>query len=84
MSTRSLVSKQSRIICLQYVILKAKMTSTGRLEENGVVTRCEITTFEAGDVFELPYDDDERVQKLILNVTFTFYQDCARIFNDMH
>lgn len=36
------------------------------LEENDIVTRCELTTFEAGEIFELPYDDADRMQKLIL------------------
>lgn len=33
------------------------------------MTRCEITTFDSADVYDLPYDDDERVQKLILNAS---------------
>lgn len=41
---------------------------THSLEENGIVTRCEITTFDSSEVYDLPYDDEERVQKLILNV----------------
>ena len=40
-----------------------------RLEEIGVVTRCEITTFSSGEIYDLPYDDDEKVQKLILAVS---------------
>lgn len=33
------------------------------------MTRCEITTFEANEVIDLPYDDSDRMQKLILNVS---------------
>ena len=31
--------------------------------------RYEITTFEANEVIDLPYDDSDRMQKLILNVS---------------
>lgn len=40
-----------------------------RLEDDGIVTRCEITTFDASEIFDLPYNDEERLQKLILNVS---------------
>lgn len=46
------------------------MLITPSLEDSGIVTRCEITTFDASEIFDLPYDDDERVQKLILNVSY--------------
>ena len=31
------------------------------------MTRCDITTFDSVEVSDLPYDDEARVQKLILN-----------------
>ena len=35
------------------------------------MTRCDITTFDSVEVSDLPYDDEARVQKLILNVSLT-------------
>lgn len=40
----------------------------GRLEESGIVTRCEITTYEPDMLMELAFDDETRVQKLIMKV----------------
>lgn len=40
----------------------------GRLEESGIVTRCEITTYEPDELMDLPFDDELRVQKLIMKV----------------
>ncbi|KAK4053338.1 checkpoint clamp complex protein Rad1 [Microbotryomycetes sp. JL221] len=36
------------------------------LEEGGIVTRCEITTYEPDQVMDIAFDDDKRVQKLIM------------------
>ncbi|ORY37884.1 Rad1/Rec1/Rad17 [Leucosporidium creatinivorum] len=36
------------------------------LEESGIVTRCEITTYEPDTLMDLAFDDDTRVQKLIM------------------
>jgi hypothetical protein len=39
-----------------------------RLEESGIVTRCEITTYEPDSLMDLAFNDDNRVQKLIMKV----------------
>ena len=39
-----------------------------RLEESGIVTRCEITTYEPDALMDLPFDDELKVQKLIMKV----------------
>lgn len=39
-----------------------------RLEESGIVTRCEITTYEPDTLMDLSFDDETRVQKLIMKV----------------
>ncbi|KDE06276.1 hypothetical protein MVLG_03435 [Microbotryum lychnidis-dioicae p1A1 Lamole] len=36
------------------------------LEEGGIVTRCEITTYEPDDLMELFFDDQDRVMKFIM------------------
>ncbi|KAM0787227.1 hypothetical protein ACM66B_006465 [Microbotryomycetes sp. NB124-2] len=36
------------------------------LEEGGIVTRCEITTYEPDPHMDIAFDDDRRVQKLIM------------------
>ncbi|SGY90573.1 BQ5605_C039g11816 [Microbotryum silenes-dioicae] len=38
------------------------------LEEGGIVTRCEITTYEPDDLMELFFDDQDRVMKFIMKV----------------
>ena len=37
-----------------------------RLEESGIVTRCEITTYEPEQMLDITFDDSTRVQKLIM------------------
>ncbi|KAK4698220.1 cell cycle checkpoint protein, partial [Phenoliferia sp. Uapishka_3] len=39
------------------------------LEESGIVTRCEITTYEPDTLMDLSFDDDARVLKLIMKVS---------------
>lgn len=39
------------------------------LVEGGMVTRCDLTTYEPDELMELPFDDTERVQKLIIKVS---------------
>ncbi|KAM0747330.1 Rad1-domain-containing protein [Meredithblackwellia eburnea MCA 4105] len=36
------------------------------LEESGILTRCEITTYEPDPLMELPFDDESKIQKLIM------------------
>ncbi|KAK4048905.1 checkpoint clamp complex protein Rad1 [Microbotryomycetes sp. JL201] len=36
------------------------------LEEGGIVTRCEITTYEPDPIMDVAFDDERRVQKLIM------------------
>lgn len=39
-----------------------------RLEEGGIVTRCELTTYEPEGLLDLTFIDQERVQRLIMKV----------------
>ena len=39
-----------------------------RLEENGVVTTCELATYEAEDIEQIPLALDELAMKLIMKV----------------
>lgn len=41
------------------------------LEESGIVTRCELTTYEPDGLLDLKFSDEERVQKLIMKVRFS-------------
>lgn len=41
---------------------------THRLEEGGIVTRCEITTYEPEGLLDLTFQDEEKVQRLIIKV----------------
>lgn len=41
-----------------------------RLEESGILTRCEITTYEPDELMDLPFDDEAKIQKLIMKVRF--------------
>lgn len=55
-----------------------------RLEDNGIVTRCEITTFDARQIIDLPYDDSERMQKLILAVgEYSDYKNRSLLISGM-
>lgn len=75
MSAGAAVSSRDRLLHIMHLhamhphlALFLTILNFTRLEENDIVTRCELTTFEAGEVFDLPYDDAERMQKLILQV----------------
>jgi cell cycle checkpoint protein len=38
------------------------------LEEGGIVTRCELSTYVADELMDLPFHNDSRVQKVIMKV----------------
>jgi hypothetical protein len=40
------------------------------LEESGIVTRCELTTYEPDGLLDLAFPDDERVVRLIMKVRY--------------
>jgi cell cycle checkpoint protein len=42
------------------------------LEESGIVTRCELTTYEPDGLLDLAFPDDERIVRLIMKVRFPF------------
>lgn len=39
-----------------------------RLEESGIVTRCEITTYEPEGLLDLAFNDEDKIQRLIIKV----------------
>jgi cell cycle checkpoint protein len=48
-----------------------------RLEEGGIVTRCEITTYEPEGLLDLTFQDEDKVQRLIIKVRAQL-SHCAR------
>lgn len=47
--------------------------SSCRLEEGGIVTRCEITTYEPEGLLDLTFQDEDKVQRLIIKVRAQIY-----------
>jgi len=43
-------------------------TVAPRLEEGGIVTRCEITTYEPEGLLDLAFPDSDKVQRMIIKV----------------
>lgn len=41
-----------------------------RLEEDGMITQCELTTYEPDPLMELAFDDAGKVQKVIMKARF--------------
>lgn len=40
-----------------------------RLAEGGIVTRCEMTTYDPDELMDLAFEDEFKVQKLIMKVS---------------
>jgi hypothetical protein len=80
MARRSSCCEQSGLLVISCVSMPTlSRPSSHSLEENGIVTRCDITTFDSVEVSDLPYDDEARVQKLILNVSPNRYSHTAHV-----
>lgn len=47
------------------------------LEEGGIVTRCEITTYEPEGLLDLAFVDEDKVQRLIIKVSFVLTHVCS-------
>jgi hypothetical protein len=45
-----------------------------RLTDSGTLTRCEITTFEPEPALDLPFDNDRRVQRVIMKVFIPIFR----------
>jgi hypothetical protein len=43
-----------------------KIDSAHSLEEGGIVTRCEIITLDPEPMLDLPFEDEQRVVKVIM------------------
>lgn len=41
---------------------------TRSLAENGIVTQCEMTTYDPDELMDLAFEDEFKVQKLIMKV----------------
>lgn len=60
-------------LCVQLTTVERHSGSPPRLrlEESGIVTRCEITTYEPEGLLDLAFHDEEKVQRLIIKVRLT-------------
>ncbi|KAL8278047.1 hypothetical protein RQP46_009507 [Phenoliferia psychrophenolica] len=52
--------------CSFGISLSTMLECLNIFEESGIVTRCEITTYEPDELMDLPFDDDAKIQKLIM------------------
>ena len=63
-------------LVMLYVMFPMRSSTTGllvtdyvcRLEESGIVTRCEITTYEPEGLLDLAFNDEDKIQRLIIKV----------------
>lgn len=66
-----LVTRVSLSLCYSFTLVASSWVLY-RIEDSGVVTRCELVTYEAGELAEMDFPADRRVVHLILKVKSPF------------